>query len=173
MLVVSKARFATTLIICFLGMLFAFPSMVDQATYDKLPGFLRHTVNLGLELRGGSHLQLEVDLASVIRERQESIVDEARKQLRKQNIRYKKISVQSRDGESLITIALQDEQSVSSVKKILTKIENELDIETQGENVVAKLTKKYIDEFSKRIVGESIEVIRHRIDETGTKEPTI
>lgn len=173
MLVVSKARFATTLIICFLGMLFAFPSMVDQATYDKLPSFLQHTVNLGLELRGGSHLQLEVDLASVIRERQESIVDEARKQLRKQNIRYKKISVQSRDGESLITIALQDEQSVSNVKTILTKIENELDIETQGENVVAKLTKKYIDEFSKRIVGESIEVIRHRIDETGTKEPTI
>ncbi len=173
MLVVSKSRVITTLTICFLGLLFAFPSLVDQATYDKLPHFLQHTVNLGLELRGGSHIQLEVDLESVKKERQESIIDEARKQLRKQNIKYSRINVQSKDGESLIYISLKDSKDASDVKKILNKIEKELDITTNGSEVTAVISQKFMDEFSKRIVGESIEVIRHRIDETGTKEPTI
>ena len=74
MLVVSRFRATTTLLICFLGLLFAFPSLVNQATYDKLPAFLQHIVNLGLELRGGSHIQLEVDLKSVKRERLEGIL---------------------------------------------------------------------------------------------------
>ena len=173
MLVVSKSRVITTLTICFLGLLFAFPSLVDQATYDKLPHFLQHTVNLGLELRGGSHIQLEVDLESVKKERQESIIDEARKQLRKQNIKYSRINVQSKDGESLIYISLKDSKDASDVKKILNKIEKELDITTNGSEVTAVISQKFMDEFSKRIVGESIEVIRHRIDETGTKEPMI
>ena len=87
MLFVSRFRVITTLIICFMGLLFAVPSMISQSTYDKLPKWLQNPINLGLELRGGSHLQLEVDLKSVIKERQESIVDEIRKQLRKQNIK--------------------------------------------------------------------------------------
>ena len=173
MLVVSKARVITTLTICVLGMLFAFPSLVDQTTYDKLPRFLQHTVNLGLELRGGSHIQLEVDLESVKKERQESIIDEARKQLRKQNIKYSRINVQTKDGESLIYISLKDSKDSSDVKKILHKIERELEVSTNGTEVTAVISQKFMDEFSKRIVGESIEVIRHRIDETGTKEPTI
>lgn len=173
MLVVSKARVVTTLTICFLGLIFALPSLVSQSTYDKLPHFLQHTVNLGLELRGGSHIQLEVDLESVKKERQESIVDEARKQLRKQNIKYSRISVQSKDGESLIYISLKDQVDVPAVKKILSKIEKELNVSANGPEVFAVISQKFMDEFSKRIVGESIEVIRHRIDETGTKEPTI
>ena len=173
MLVVSKVRVITTLTICLLGLLFAFPSVIEQATYDKLPKFLQHTVNLGLELRGGSHIQLEVDLESVKRERQESILDEARKQLRKQNIKYSKLNVQTRSEGSVICISLKDENDAKDVKKILNKIENELDITIAGPEITAVITQKFMDEFSKRIVGESIEVIRHRIDETGTKEPTI
>lgn len=173
MLVVSKTRVITTLTICFLGLLFAFPSLVDQSVYDRLPRFLQHTINLGLELRGGSHIQLEVDLESVKKERQESIIDEARKQLRKQNIKYSKINVQTKDGESLIYISLKNPNDASDVKKILHKIEKELEISDNGAEVTAVISQRFMDEFSKRIVGESIEVIRHRIDETGTKEPTI
>ena len=173
MLVVSKFRVITTLLICFLGLVFALPSLVSQATYDKLPSFLQHTVNLGLELRGGSHIQLEVDLETVQKERQESIIDEARKQLRKQNIKYSKIYLQNVNGESCISIVLKDETDVSNVKKILYKIEKELNVSINGQNVVATISQAFMDEFAKRIVGESIEVIRHRIDESGTKEPTI
>ncbi len=173
MLVISKGRAIFTLLVCLLGLMFAIPSSLDQKTYDKLPAFLQHTVNLGLELRGGSHIQLEVDIKAVARDHQESILDESRKQLRKQNIKYNKISVQNKGESSVIIINLKDEKDIKDVKKILSKIEPELEISSNNTEISAVISDKFLENFSKRIVGESIEVIRHRIDESGTKEPTI
>ncbi|MDR0744761.1 MAG: protein translocase subunit SecD [Holosporales bacterium] len=173
MLVVSKFRVFTTLIICLFGLIFSFPSLIDQKTYDKLPRFLQNTVNLGLELRGGSHIQLEVDIKSVERGHQENIIDEARKQLRKQNIPYNRIFVQQKNEGSVIMISLKNPEDATAVQKILTKIESELEIEINGAEINAVISKSFLENFSKRIVGESIEVIRHRIDESGTKEPNI
>ncbi|MBQ7524033.1 MAG: protein translocase subunit SecD [Alphaproteobacteria bacterium] len=173
MLVVSRFRATTTLLICFLGLLFAFPSLVNQATYDKLPAFLQHTVNLGLELRGGSHIQLEVDLKSVKRERLEGILGELRKQLRKQNIKYSRINVQSKEEGSFIHVSLKDANDIGNVQKMLLKIEKDLEVSVDGVEVIAVISSASMDELTKRVVGESIEVIRHRIDESGTKEPTI
>lgn len=174
MLVVSRFKVITAVCICLLGMIIALPSALDQRIFDKLPSFLQHTVSLGLELRGGSHIQLEVDIQSVEKEHQEGIVDEARKQLRREHIGYKKISVQqAADGTSSILIVLKDEKDIKSVKKILQKIEPELEITSNSSEIIAVISEAFLEKFSKRIVGESIEVIRHRIDETGTKEPTI
>ncbi|MDR1233743.1 MAG: protein translocase subunit SecD [Holosporales bacterium] len=173
MLVVSRFRVVSTVIICLLGLIFALPSVVDQKTFDRLPSFLQHTVNLGLELRGGSHIQLEADIKSVEKEHQESIIDEARKQLRKNNIKYNRISVQVTDKGSSILIALNDVNDIPKVTKILSKIEPELEVTSNGPRITAVLSQTFFDNFAKRIVDESIEVIRHRIDESGTKEPTI
>lgn len=173
MLVVSRWKVFSTLVVCLVGMLFSFPSMLSQEHYDKLPAFLQKTVNLGLELRGGSHIQLEVDIKSVQKDYQESIIDETRKQLRKANIRYNRIVNQIKDGVSVISITLNNEQDFKKTEKILLKIEKSLEITQNGTEVRATVSQKFLDDFSKRIVGESIEVIRHRIDESGTKEPTL
>ncbi|MDR2666982.1 MAG: protein translocase subunit SecD [Holosporales bacterium] len=173
MLVVSRFRFTSAIIVCLFGLVFAFPSFLEQGTYDKLPSFLQHTVNLGLELRGGSHIQLEVDLKTVEREHQESVVDEVRKQLRKQNIQYSRIGVQFRENEPVILVSLKSSNDVDAVKKILFKIEKELVIAVDGSDVTATISSVFADRFARKIVDESIEVIRHRIDESGTKEPTI
>jgi preprotein translocase subunit SecD len=153
--------------------MFALPSLINQSIFDKLPNFLQHTVNLGLELRGGSHIQLEVDIKTVEKEHQESILDEARKQLRKQNIKYNRISVMNKDEGSVIFIGLKDSKDSSAAKKILSKIEKELEVTVNGSEITAVISQAFLNNFSKRIVDESIEVIRHRIDESGTKEPTI
>ncbi|MDR2074890.1 MAG: protein translocase subunit SecD [Holosporales bacterium] len=175
MIVVSKFRFLTTVCICLIGLIIAIPSSLDQKTFDKLPAFLQHTVSLGLELRGGSHIQLEVDMKTVEKEHQESIVDEARKQLRKERILYKKISVQqiTKGGSTATLISLKNEKDADKVKKILLKIEPELEVIAEGAEIKASISEEFLEKFAKRIVGESIEVIRRRIDEAGTKEPTI
>jgi preprotein translocase subunit SecD len=173
MLVVSRTKYVYTVAVCLLGLLFAIPSFVSQETFDRLPSFLQHTVSLGLELRGGSHIQLEVDLRSVEKERQVSIVDETRKLLRKQNIKYTKISVQPSGNGSAIFIDLKNKDDVPEVQKILLKVEKQLEVSVNGTQITAVISEAFMDEFARRIVGESIEVIRHRIDETGTKEPTI
>jgi preprotein translocase subunit SecD len=159
--------------ICLLGLVFAFPSFLEQKTYDKLPSFLKNTVNLGLELRGGSHIQLEVDFKTVEREYQESIIDDVRKQLRKQNIQYDRIGVRSKENESVVFVSLKFLNDVDAVKKILSKTAKELVVMVDGNNVTATISSEFADKFAKKIVDESIEVIRHRIDESGTKEPTI
>ncbi|MDR3224364.1 MAG: protein translocase subunit SecD [Holosporales bacterium] len=173
MFAISKFKVTYTIAICLLGLLFALPSFVNQQIFDRLPEFLQHTVNLGLELRGGSHIQLEVDLKTVEKERQESIVDEARKELRKQNIKYNKISVLSVNNGSSIVVSLKNQEDTQAVSKILLKVEKELVITVNGNEVNAVISESFMDEFARRVVGESIEVIRHRIDESGTKEPTI
>jgi preprotein translocase subunit SecD len=173
MLRTSRSGAIFTIAICLLGLLFAFPSVVDQKIFDQLPSFLKNTVNLGLELRGGSYLQLEVDVESVEREHQEGILDEARKQLRKQGIKYTRIMVQSLENGQTILITLKEKKDAEVVRKILSKIDGELEISIDERNVMAVISKAFLDNFAKRIVGESIEVIRHRVDETGTKEPTI
>ncbi|MDR1034815.1 MAG: protein translocase subunit SecD [Holosporales bacterium] len=161
-----------TLGICLLGLVFALVPLVEQKTFDKLPQFLQHTVTLGLELRGGSHIQLEVDVKSVEKEHQESILNETRRQLRQQNIRYSRIFVQTIPDGSAIVLLLKDEKDIPAVMKILSKSDG-LDTSVNGLNITATISKVFLENFTKRIVDESIEVIRHRIDETGTKEPTI
>jgi preprotein translocase subunit SecD len=155
-----------------MAVVIAVPSFLSPETYNRLPSVLQNTVNLGLELRGGSHIQLEVDLKAVEKEKQEGIVDEARKQLRKRNLKYK-IKVQTTAVGSQIYLTLDSATDAPEAEKILKKIEPELDIKIDGNNVVAIISQSYMDKFAKRIVGETIEVIRHRIDESGTKEPTI
>ncbi len=173
MLVVSRFRGLVTAIICMFGLMYAFPSLIDQATFDKLPSFLQRSVSLGLELRGGSHIQLEADIKSVEKERQESIIDEVRRQFRKQNIKYNRISVQPKEDASAIVISLKNEADISTVKKILSKAESELEVSAKGSDITAVMSKVFFDKLAKRVISESIEVVRKRVDETGTKEPTI
>jgi preprotein translocase subunit SecD len=166
-----------------LGLILAVPSSLGPDLFNKLPRFLQHTVSLGLELRGGSHIQLEVDIDSVTSEHLESIIDEARKQLRKQNIKYQRIGFSK--GKDKVVVKLADSKDVGTVKKSFFKIEPELEFSQDGSGAASganqekgievsfAISEKFIDKFTKRIVDESIEVIRHRIDESGTKEPTI
>src|SRR5919206_5311428 len=80
------ARWKTLAIIgvCLLGFLFCLPNLFPRAA---LPGWM-HQVSLGLDLRGGSYLLLEVDLNAVVKERLESLADGARTRLRAANIGY-------------------------------------------------------------------------------------
>ena len=71
------------------GVIFALPNLFSRETVEQWPSFLpRQQINLGLDLQGGSHMLLEVDVASVVREQLTSVVDSVRAALRKENIGY-------------------------------------------------------------------------------------
>ncbi len=68
--------------ICALGVLLSIPNLASPALLDQLPDFVPHRqVALGLDLRGGSYLLLEVDVAAAERERLNSLVDNVRNAL--------------------------------------------------------------------------------------------
>ena len=77
MMYFSRARTALILGICALGVLLCLPNLFPQPA-AWLPW---HRVNLGLDLRGGSYLLMQVDMDTVVRERLESLADEARQAL--------------------------------------------------------------------------------------------
>jgi len=79
-----------------LAALFALPNLLPSGVLDKLPAWYQQSrINLGLDLRGGAHFLLEVDLRSVLNERLTNLSDSARGELRKQQIGFKDVTVQN------------------------------------------------------------------------------
>ena len=86
MLHFARWKQAVILGVCLLGVLLCLPNLMPRSAF---PSWLEpRQISLGLDLRGGSYLLLEVDLNTVVRERLESAVDGVRGKLRTANIRY-------------------------------------------------------------------------------------
>ena len=85
----SKWLLATYAIIILFGIVIALPNVLSQKTLDSLPDWLpKNGVTLGLDLRGGSHLVLEVDSRALVAERLSTIADDTRTALREAGIAF-------------------------------------------------------------------------------------
>lgn len=180
----SKSKVAIIVSVCILGALCALPNALPQQMLDFLPDWLpREKVILGLDLQGGSHLLLEVDVDSAVRERLESLVDDARGELRQQRIGYR--NLRASDGVFQVEI-IEPEEWDSALEVIqglseplstttFTSVPNrELEIIANDQGVIeAQLSEEAQRQRSISAVTQSIEIIRRRIDELGTREPTI
>jgi len=170
-------------VICALGLLYAIPNFFDEELFADMPDWLPgKQVNLGLDLQGGSHLLLEVDIATAVRERLESIEDSTRRMLRASKARYQGLGT----ANNAVTFRLRDSAQIETVR---TELEAEYQsagfsaLGTPLQEVVVtvaedgafklQLTEQAIQEIGQRAVEQSIEIICIRIDELGTREPTI
>jgi len=158
-----------------LALLYALPNVippaVQTAMQEKLPSWLPvQTVNLGLDLQGGSHILLQVDLGSVTKQRAEDIVDGLRTSMRDQRIGYRRLNATG-DG---ITVTLRDAADEPAIRKALQEIDNTLTISPlEGTILSARFSDAAIEEIKKQVLDQSIEIVRRRVDETGTNEPVI
>ncbi len=173
MLTISRWKMWSILAICFFGLLFSVPNVFPPQTVQKLPGWLQKTINLGLELRGGSHLQLEVDLKTVSRDYLSNLLDEARSRLRAQQIGYAGLQVDMKGSLPALTFTVRTSEDLEKAKKIIQEIDRGLDIHFDGLALTASISEKTAEQRTKQIIDQSIEVVRRRVDESGTKEPII
>src|SRR6201997_2419919 len=157
--------------VCALGVLLSLPNLFSPAFLAQLPSWLPHKqVALGLDLRGGSYLLLEVDVAAAQRERLSSLVDNVRNALRDANIGYTGLEVQ---GDA-ITFTLREPDRIEAARAALRKIDPDLTVEIAADGSGTMRFSTVATEARRRqAVDQSIEIIRRRVDETGTKEPTI
>lgn len=169
MLEVSKFKSFFIILLCLVGVIFCLPNLMDGS---RLPSWLQHKVNLGLELQGGAHLQFEVDLATVEREFLKNFERDIRTVLRKQRMRYSDLHIDKRDNIPEIRFLLK-QGSFTKLKKEIHAIDPYVEIVQENEvvRVFQNLDQKNVR--NKQILDQSIEVIGRRIDESGTKEPTI
>ena len=115
----SRWLLATYAAIILFGLVTALPNLFSQPTLAKFPGWLpKQQVTLGLDLRGGSHLVLEVDARALIQERVQSLFSEARRALREVGIDTK--SVQR--GHDAVTIALEDATRQADAVRTLQRL---------------------------------------------------
>lgn len=140
-------------------------------------------VNLGLDLRGGAHLLAEVKVSDVYGARMQAMWPEIRDLLRPERATIGTIRLQpGPDDEIRIRInkpdgmakALQVVRSLARPTQSLTGV-GSTDIEVRGEGDIIIVTLSEAEKLASddRTVRQALEIVRRRIDEVGTREPTI
>ena len=166
----AKWKIMLVAVICLLGVAYSAPNFLSRQQAELLPGWLPHQqVSLGLDLQGGSHLLLEVGVRAVIKERLESLVDSMRVELRKARIRYTGLGVAGNGA----TVTIKDPAKAEQARALLQGLDADTQLEFEGSRIVLSLTEKAIRDRTSQAVQQSIEIVRRRVDETGTREPTI
>jgi preprotein translocase subunit SecD len=157
-------------LICFIGLAFSAPNFVPKVVTEQLPSWLpNQQVNLGLDLRGGSHLLLEVEVQAVIDEYLEALVGSARDELRSERIRYRSLS----KTETSVGVTIPDAVDREKAVELLRGVDAGAEISVEGDSIIIEMTEAQKIERRVSAVQQSIEIIRRRIDETGVREPTI
>ena len=176
MLYFSKLKIVIIYFIIIFLSLFSFVNFVNNE--DSY--LLSKNVNLGLDLQGGSYLLLEVDSAPVVNRNLQQKLLNLRKYLKKNKIKYQNLKLKNQS----INFLLINEDIEKFEKLFLNKDNNvnryynqfrsyEMDYSINGNKVKIKFTKFGLIEIKDSILNQSLEIVRKRIDETGTKEPTI
>ncbi len=159
-----------------LAILFSLPNLLPKDKQGELlasiPSWMPHkTVNLGLDLQGGSHILLQIDLGSVIKQRSDDLVSSVRPALRSEKLGYKRLATMA-DGSG-IRVVLRDGKDAPTVEKVIRGIDNTLTITTKDDVVEAVYSDVAMKTVKDEVIAQSLEIVRRRIDETGTNEPII
>ena len=171
MIYFAKWKIILIIAVCSLGVLFVAPNFLSVKQAEGLPSWLPHKqISLGLDLRGGSHLLLEVKVDSVLNDGLESLVDTMRTSLRKARIRYNALGI---DGYG-VNVSIKDKAKIDQALELLKRLDKMLDVNVfKGGRIRLEMTEKTIRERRIAAIEQSIEIVRRRIDETGVREPTI
>lgn len=156
----------------------------QQEALSGWPSFLPSALmNLGLDLRGGAHLLGRVELAEVYKSRMDGLWPEVRDALRV--IRDQVGAVRrapSPDGILRVTIsnpeampaALTAVQALASPITSLTGVgHTDIEVTADGADIVIQLSEAEKAATDDRTMQQSLEIIRNRVDQAGTREPTI
>ena len=153
----------------------------DRALWpDVLPSAL---MSLGLDLRGGAHLLARVEVADVYAQRIDGLWPAVRDALREVRdevgaVRRQpsvpgqlRVAISNPDG---VAVALEKVRALATPVMTLTGAgASDLDVTVEGQEIVVQLSEAERLASDSRTVQQSLEIIRRRVDEVGTREPTI
>jgi len=172
MMYFSRAKTFMVLGVCLLGLLLALPNLMP-APADWMPW---RRVHLGLDLRGGSYLLMQVDMAAVEHERLDALADNARSVLLKAQIGYRDLGARPNDHRVFLHLRdpAQNDAALTQLRGIPMAVPNEFDVAPlPGGNIALSLSPDAMVQTATHAVEESIEIVRRRIDETGVVDPQI
>lgn len=166
-------------LIMLFGLLCALPNVLPTSVSQQLPSwYADNSLALGLDLRGGSHLLLEVDTRELLRNDNQQLANDLTAALRKERIAFNQpvasiesvqISVRNpRDNPDLkrIALSLNSQPEEPGTRFTLEQAQNQ-------NQWILRMTDAHREALTSDAVDRSLEVVRRRLDETGLVEPSI
>ncbi len=173
MLQYSATKAAVVIAITLLGFIFALPNVLSKDTLALLPPSTKKwfkPLQLGLDLQGGSYLLLEVDLNTVNKEQITNTEELVRGALREPRIAFRNLRA-SDDG---VYVSITESEQLKAARDVIVKATPGMTVESLDENRIhVFITEKARRDREISALAQSIEIVRRRVDEFGTSDPSI
>jgi len=166
-----KARWTVIGMTMVIGIIWILPNFVDLGKDWFLS---KDKIIYGLDIRGGLHLVMGVDVDSVIIEKTKRMATNFAKELDERSLKHESVTIPP-DNEKRIIIDVGAGGSVAAVTKYIEEfypVTLQI-LSTEGTQLVIQYYDAKVLEYKKQIISQAIEVIRNRIDEFGVSEPSI
>jgi len=163
------------LLVVLAGVIFAAPNLLltrEQATQMADEGSVipHQQISLGLDLRGGVYLLAGVDLAYAYEEDRENLADTVRSALNEAGIGYSELGLVG----GAVRATLENADDLSEARQAINRVQTGVQIESVGEQGMSvAFTEAELRQRTDEIMSQAIEVMRRRIDESGTREASI
>ena len=154
-------------LVIFSGIIFSIPSILYQE--DTENWFLENKINLGLDLQGGSYLLLEVQSDVLFKEELENISDSIRLISRNFQINLTDINIQ----DDQISFRFMNSLKLEDIRKEFIKNYNNVNVVINNNILKVIINDNFKKSIRESALKQSLEIVRKRIDESGTKEPLI
>ena len=174
MLSFTKIKVLSIYLILILTIFFASLNLKNNNLIDK-------KVNLGLDLQGGSYILLEIDTNPLVNQKLQTKVIPIKKLLNKNKINFKDFTISQNNISLTVDVEKQKKfenlffkQQENTINNFIPEYNKfELDLEFNQNKVFIKFSNFGLVSLNNAALKQSIEIIRRRIDDVGTKEPTI
>ena len=174
MLSFTKIKVLSIYLVLLLTIFFASLNSKNNNLIDK-------SVNLGLDLQGGSYILLEIDTKPLVNQKLQAKVIPIKKLLNSNKINFKDFKINSNNISLTINENKQNKfknlffkQQDNTVNNFITEYNKfELDLAFSQDKVFIEFSNFGLISLNNSALKQSIEIIRRRIDDVGTKEPTI
>jgi len=164
-------------LIIIVGLLSALPNVLPQSTTQHLPSwFTDNTFKLGLDLSGGSHLLMQVDIDDLRLNDHQQLAEQITDALREARIFIQPVSV----NKNQLIIIPKDSNRLTEIKQIARSYIKDpkgglalFSIEDDHNRLTITPTKAHSENLTKDAVEHSLKVVRQRLNESGLVDPTI
>ena len=151
------------------GVIYSMPTF-----YKEVPTWLTalnaKKMNLGLDLKGGVHFLMEVDLDEVIASKSKKLSSDIRSQLRKEKIRYNNFNTSLKN----IEIDFINDETFEQAKKFINNnYQNTFDIEKFNNKMVISISENTLNELRIAAIKQNTTTLRNRVNELGVAEPIV
>ena len=164
-------RLAIVAAVTFVSILWTVPNLVDTS---KMWWPSKDKMTMGLDIQGGLHLVLKVDVDGALKQDATRVMSTIRTDLEREKVQVKDIVMNDALHGDMTVAVSSKEQADSAEKRVTDYFGNTFNVSRKSETEIALVfSELFVREFKKGTIDRAIETIRNRIDEFGVSEPSI